>query len=114
MFGEGLHSLQELVEESQIVLGVEHPTVSSEAHGKIASVITYGYGGSQRLISKLRCSCSPPSVKGSVVTTDVANGSSVRYSGPIPRRSFQHGVFLQTGPLAVLAAGGGIMGNDIE
>lgn len=85
MFGEGLHSLQELVEESQRVLGVEHPTVSSEAHGKIASVITNGYGGSQPLISKSRCSCSPPSVKGSVVTTEVAHRASLRHSGPTHR-----------------------------
>lgn len=49
-----------------------------------------------------------------VVTTDVANHSSVHCVGPTRRRSFQHGIFLQTGPLAVLAAGGGIMGNDIE
>jgi hypothetical protein len=58
------------------------------------------------------------------MTTDLVDGSdrrdlgqnrsSLRCSGPTPRRSFQHGVFLQTGPLAVLAAGGGIMGNDIE
>jgi hypothetical protein len=73
VFGEGLHSLQEPVEESQRVLGVELPTVSSEAHGKIASVITNGYGGSQPLISKSRCSCSPQSVKGSAVTTEVAH-----------------------------------------
>lgn len=43
----------------------------------------------------------------SVVTTDAVNGSSLRYSGPTPRRSFQRGVLLApTGPLAVLVAGG--------
>ena len=87
MFGEGLHSLQELVEESQRVLGVEHPTVSSEVHGKIASVITNGYGGSQPLISKSRCSCSSPSVKGSVVKTEVAHRASLQHSGPARRCS---------------------------
>ena len=45
--------------------------------------------------------------------TDAGTGHLLRCVGPTPRRSFQHGVFLQTGPLAVLAAGGGIMGNDI-
>ena len=33
MFGEGLHSLQELVEESQIVLGVENEIFFAEDEG---------------------------------------------------------------------------------